>query len=221
MTLASLDLPSIPTVATAWIVALAIAGTAMLAGAAFLIRELRRSEAQTAELETEIEHLHDRIFELSDNEERLRDLAEAQGDYIVRRDGHGRIVFANEGYARLTGMMRGALLGRTDQLCVKEARFVRTCDNGARLVDEAIECGGELRWISWLESTIATAAGCDIQRVGRDVTDRISSERALEEERAKAEAASGAKSRFLATVSHEIRTPLNGVIGMANLLAET
>lgn len=37
----------------------------------------------------------------------------------------------------------------------------------------------------------------------------------------KAEAASEAKTRFLATVSHEIRTPLNGVLGMADLLAAT
>src|SRR5262249_15492890 len=36
-----------------------------------------------------------------------------------------------------------------------------------------------------------------------------------------AEAASRAKSRFLATVSHEIRTPLNGILGMTDLLLDT
>lgn len=40
-------------------------------------------------------------------------------------------------------------------------------------------------------------------------------------ERRKAEAATQAKSAFLAAMSHEIRTPLNGVIGMTDVLQET
>ena len=52
-------------------------------------------------------------------------------------------------------------------------------------------------------------------RETRDLTERLASQQvALEDARRASEAASAAKTRFLATTSHELRTPLHGVLGL-------
>ncbi len=54
-----------------------------------------------------------------------------------------------------------------------------------------------------------------------DITARVEAETALRRAKLEADAASRAKSEFLASLSHKIRTPMNGVIGMTSLLLDT
>jgi len=82
------------------------------------------------------------------------------------------------------------------------------------------KCDGELRWVHGYGKLHFDAAGKPVRMVGaiQDTTERRQMEDALRQAKVAAEAASTAKSHFLATMSHEIRTPMNGVIGMIELL---
>src|ERR1700681_450577 len=169
------------------------------------------------------ETLADRNWELQEAEQRARSLFESQGDLIVLRDAEGFITFVNDAFCELARQPRGALIGSQFTLDVREQGDSALEPNGTRIHDQKIASPLGPRWIGWREGLVRNDAGrpAEMQSVGRDVTDRTETERALAEARDQADAANRAKSRFLAMASHEIRTPLNGIIGMSGLLLDT
>lgn len=177
--------------------------------------------------QSEIESLADRMWELEETEQRFRELSDTLGDIVVHRDRDGRIVYANKVFAGLVGEEQRNLFGRTlDELgvhvgIVPDASFA----SGEYLssADVPVPSPSGTRWFSWVELTVRDKHTGEVSHraIARDITIRKNAESELIEARERAEHASHAKSRFLATVSHEIRTPMNGITGMAKLLAGT
>ncbi|QUS42196.1 response regulator [Tardiphaga alba] len=169
------------------------------------------------------EALVDRNWELKEAEERARHLFEAQDDLIVIRDQAGRITYVNDAYCTLAETPRDALVGSAFELTVLEQGDSAHEPNGTSIHDQCIASATGPRWIAWREGMVRIDANrpAELQSVGRDVTDRTETERALSDARDHANAANRAKSRFLAMASHEIRTPLNGILGMSGLLLDT
>ncbi|AZO45365.1 PAS domain-containing sensor histidine kinase [Mesorhizobium sp. M7D.F.Ca.US.005.01.1.1] len=205
-----------------------------LAGLAVHLRA-RRSEHRTAALldettarsRAEIETLADRMWEMQESDERFRGLIDALGDLVIHRDRDGYIVYANKVFADLVEIDQRDLAGKTlaelgiEVGIVPDAAFSdHECLSST---DVAISTPSGPRWFSWIELSVRDKDSDAVSHraIARDITARKRAESSLITARERAEYASQAKSRFLATVSHEIRTPMNGIMGMARLLADT
>jgi signal transduction histidine kinase/CheY-like chemotaxis protein len=202
-----------------------LAGLLMISLATLALRHrhVGSMSDRVAKLEATIEERDDRIWALEEQLNRTNQFANAQGDLVVREDALGRITHASEKFASLLDKPIGSVIGHTVALDVRQERNRVAHPDGSISFDQKIVTPDGWCWIAWKEVAVRDENGrlVETQRVGRDVTTRVTAEHVLADAHEKSEAASRAKSRFLAIVSHEVRTPLNGVLGMADLLLET
>jgi CheY-like chemotaxis protein len=167
--------------------------------------------------------------------ERLRDTLEAIPEGVVFLDAEGRYILWNRRYAEI--------YHRSADLFRPGARLIDVLREGVRRGDYPEAIGQEESWLAGREAKLADGTGERHEQKVADgrwllIEDRRTSEggsiglrvditalkaqsEALERALAHAEAASRAKSEFLADMSHALRTPLNGVSGLAQALEST
>jgi PAS domain S-box-containing protein len=194
-------------------------------------RQTQQLHATATRLQKSLAAVSAANAQLNQSEIRYKGLVDAQGDAIFRRAPDSTLTYGNDAFFRLFGLNPQTAIGKPfapelhpDSRAPYFGSFGGLETGHARArYDQYVRTAYGWRWLAWEDYAIRDSLGrlVEVQSVGRDITDRKALEEALTDARDKAEAASRAKSGFLATMSHEIRTPMNGVLGMARLLLET
>ena len=173
--------------------------------------------------------------QLRDSEERKRAILETAMDCMIFLDEHGAVVEANRSALETLGCRRQDVLGRPlaemfeaeatrNEFRESLARYVADGHMGSMLGRRVeltmIRRDGECFAAEMATQPIPWTGSQGFATFLRDITERKRAERALQDAKEAAEAASRAKSLFVANMSHEIRTPLHAVIGITDLLLD-
>lgn len=166
-----------------------------------------------------------------------RHIVESINGAVLRFGVEGNLAFASRSVEALLGAPRYALAGTgiVDRIHVLDRPAYLTAfaeanrDGKTRAIEVRMrrdepETNGPPQFL-WIEVAMSPLRGpgsdseqSEVVMMLRDVTARHDQEIEMQEARRVAEAASIAKSRFLATIGHELRTPLNAIVGFSEMM---
>lgn len=203
-----------------------------LKGAFSLMRDVDGTPSTIGGIAKDISKRVDTEQRLDEAKAIYHSLVESLPINVFRKDRQGRIIFGNQKYCSSFGLPSEDVLGKTDHDLFdhkwadkyqKDDHWVLQTGLPFHDIEHHPDPDGEVRYVEVLKAPVTDGDGrrIGIQGMYWDVTARKQAEIAIEKARDLAEAASQAKSDFLANVSHEIRTPMNAIIGMTSLLLDS